>query len=221
MEDNVSSVNVAVEIYVSGVNMTRENYHHGNLKEAIISAALTILHAQSVESVGLREIARMIGVSSAAPYRHFASREALLSALAVRGFRALEHRLQQVVRTHGPESLAELGQAYVAFALENRNLFGLMLRTERTEQTDDDLHEAGQAAFNLLQSAVSAIAGKPCRDDAIGAWSLVHGLSILVAERQIAPDLLERARLKALVAQVTDTYARGLQAGCGPTKDED
>ncbi len=177
----------------------------------MIAAALEMLQERPADEIGLREVARRIGVSSAAPYRHFDSRESLISAAAVHGFGKLERRLQQTIERHGADALAELGQAYVGFALENPNLFGLMLRGDR-DGSNDPVRAAGQAAFDLLATTVARLTGAPCREDAVGAWALVHGLSILMAERQLAPDLLEAERLGALVRSVTEIYVAGLSA---------
>ena len=175
----------------------------------MIAAALEMLQERPADEIGLREVARRIGVSSAAPYRHFDSRESLISAAAVHGFGKLERRLQQTIERHGADALAELGQAYVGFALENPNLFGLMLRGDR-DGSNDPVRAAGQAAFDLMAETVARRTGAPCREGAVGAWALVHGLSILVAERQLAPDLLEAERLGALVRTVTEIYVAGL-----------
>jgi AcrR family transcriptional regulator len=189
--------------------MPESAYHHGNLKQALVESALALLRERPADEIGLREVARRIGVSTAAPYRHFESRDSLLSALASHGFRELERRLRGVVEENGPGALAELGQAYVRFALENRNLFGLMLRGERGVP-NEELRAAGQAAFNLLQAAVDDLAGTSSREGAAGAWALVHGLSILAIERQLAPDLLELGRFEVVVRDVTKMFETGL-----------
>lgn len=192
--------------------MRRKSYHHGSLREALLEAALAILQDHPADAVGLREVARKVGVSTAAPYRHFESREALLAALAERGFRELQSRLQSAINEHGPAALSELGREYVSFALENQNLFDLMLRGERASPPSQELRETSRAVFDLMQGAVDEVAGKPSRHGAIGAWALVHGLSVLAAERQLLPDLQEPERLSAAVADITRTYVAGLRA---------
>lgn len=191
--------------------MSRKTYHHGSLREALLDSALTILREHPADAVGLREVARNTGVSTAAPYRHFESREALLAALAKRGFRELQSRLQSVIDECGPGALAELGREYVTFALENRNLFDLMLRGERAGLPSQELRATSQAVFDLLQGAVDEVVGKPSRHGAIGAWALVHGLSVLAAERQLSADLLVPEALTALVANITEAYVSGLK----------
>jgi AcrR family transcriptional regulator len=198
--------------YVDAVNMKPGRYHHGNLREALVDAALAILREKSLESVGLREVARQIGVSTAAPYRHFANRDALLTAVAAQGFRDLASRLTGVANRHGPAALAALGQAYVSFAMEHRNLFEIMLRGERGGASSEELQTAGRAAFQSLETAVNHIVGDGSHEAALGAWSLVHGLSILAAERQLPATSLAQDRLDVLVRKATETFELGLRS---------
>jgi len=103
------------------------SYHHGDLRAALLRAALELLAERGEAGISLREVARRAEVSHNAPYRHFADREALLAALAEQGFSELLVRLQ--VAADGlaaAQRLAALGRCYVAYALEQRGLFRLM-----------------------------------------------------------------------------------------------
>ena len=87
-----------------------------------------------------------------------------------------------------------------------------MLRGERMSSPSRELRDTIRAVFDLMQGAVDEVVGKPSRHGAIGAWALVHGLSVLVAERQLVPDLQEPERLSAAVADITRIYVAGLRA---------
>ena len=113
-----------------------KSYHHGDLRHALVAAAIGLLDQRPAAEIGLREVARAVGVSSAAPYRHFRSREDLMTAVAAEGFAALADRLQTIATgcavagspARLTARLTALGRAYVDFALENRNLADLMFR---------------------------------------------------------------------------------------------
>lgn len=162
-------------------------YHHGDLRRSLITAAHELLRAGGIEAVTLREAARLAGVSHNAPYRHFASREALLAALATEGFRNLRRALEEAGRrAEQPERLTALGRAYLRFADADRATFRLMFGGVIEKAGYPDLAEASGAAFGALRSVV-AEGGAPAgaEREALRAWALVHGLAHLVADRQI------------------------------------
>src|SRR5690348_15474902 len=101
----------------------KQSYHHGDLRQALLDAALELLEKQGPEALVLREVARRAGVSHNAPYRHFASREELLAGLAARGFGEFGKRVQSA---QGGGKGTGMGEAYVGFALEHPQLFRLM-----------------------------------------------------------------------------------------------
>ncbi|RZI76166.1 MAG: TetR/AcrR family transcriptional regulator, partial [Rubrivivax sp.] len=101
-------------------------YHHGNLRRGLLEAALIILEREGEAAVQLRDLARALKVSPAAPYRHFDSRAALLESLAVIGFQRFTRRMEDVAARPTQERRKAMGQAYVHFALENPGLFRLM-----------------------------------------------------------------------------------------------
>ncbi|WP_165795504.1 TetR/AcrR family transcriptional regulator [Methylobacterium frigidaeris] len=162
-------------------------YHHGDLRRSLIAAARDLLRAGGVEAVTLREAARLAGVSHNAPYRHFASREALLAALATEGFRALRKALEEAGRrAEPPERLTALGRAYLRFADADRATFRLMFGGVVEDADHPDLAEASSATFGALRSVVTERESPAGAErDALRAWALVHGLAHLVADRQI------------------------------------
>lgn len=142
-------------------------YHHGDLRAAVLSAAWKMIEKEGLAGLSVREAARRAGVSHNAPYRHFADREALLAALVSEGFEQLNAALEN-------RAGRELGEAYVAFALEHPQRFRTMFSAERANA---DLHARFAGSFAHL-GAEAAAAGA-------AAWSLVHGLALLILEGRL------------------------------------
>ncbi len=155
-------------------------YRHGDLPNAMRSAARAILDEGGPDTVGLRETARRVGVSATAAYRHFASKEDLLASVATEGFRELHEHLEAALDERAP--FASLGLAYVDFAEQKRGLFRLMFGPVLVERAKyPQLDEAAQAAFVLLERAAdrSSDGHSP---EAVGGWALVHGLAALTID---------------------------------------
>lgn len=148
-----------------------EPYHHGDLRAALLRAAEAMLAAQGPQDLSLRAVARAAGVSHNAPYRHFASREALLAELAAEGFR----RLAAVLEGAGA-GMAALGRAYLGFAGANPALYRLMFGQGPSRAAHPALAAAADAAFAPLA------ARRPNHAAALRAWALVHGIAQLRAD---------------------------------------
>lgn len=172
-------------------------YHHGNLRQALLETALLMLEQQGEAGLGLRDLARAIGVSSAAPYRHFDSRAALLEALAVTGFQRFGSRMQAVAASEPSDPVSAMGKTYVVFALQNPNLFRLMFSP--LVQSRPGLRMAADTALETLHLLVGG--EKPAaRIRTLAAWAKVHGLAILLLDGQIAMRAGEDS--EALVAAI-------------------
>lgn len=178
-----------------------EPYHHGDLRAALLREAMQTLEAG--EPFSLRGLARRVGVSRTAPYRHFADREALESALAAQGLRDLQDRLRP--GKGGPRDaadLAELGVRYVRFALERPALFRLMFgrecdvgNPERVE-VSAEIHAAMGAALRQVF---------PTRDAealAAGCWGMAHGLAALHLDGKLATSSQEEVEARVRAAFV-------------------
>lgn len=158
----------------------RASYHHGDLRAALLTSAMQML--EEGEPFSLRAVARRAGVSPTAPYRHFADRDALESALAAEGFADLKADL--LARRDvpaSPEDLADLGVAYVDFALRRPALFRLMFGNECDDANDQRVRAAAEL-HDLLARAVARAYPEPGADPAalaLAGWSLVHGLACL------------------------------------------
>src|SRR5436309_10242858 len=136
---------------------TRTSYHHGALREELITACVALVEAEGVGAVSLRRVAREAGVSPGAPYHHFADRSALLAAIAVRGHELLERDLRRA-RQEAPTAVRALGamvETYVRFAREHPAHLHLMLRSELWQpEHHPEAHTAGEAAIRLLTETV-------------------------------------------------------------------
>jgi AcrR family transcriptional regulator len=163
---------------------TRRPYHHGDLRRALMEAALAAVAENGPAAVSLRDVARRAGVSHAAPAHHFRDKTGLLTALAARGWALLADALA------GTESreLGELGVTYVLFATANPAHFAVMRAPGLVRADDPDLVAAQGRAGAQLRAGAERHAGRTDRTTVLAAWSLVHGLSDLLLEGLVAPD---------------------------------
>ncbi len=170
-------------------------YHHGDLRRALIETALTMVTEEGTWNFTLRELARRAGVSHAAPYNHFEDKSALLAEVAVLGFQALRREMETAARTRSGsshEALVGVGTAYVRFGVENPAHYRLMFGPDLADrERHPTLAEAADAAFAALtdtlargQSAGELRQGS-VQDQALAAWSLVHGLTTLLIDRRL------------------------------------
>ncbi|HEV8689124.1 MAG TPA: TetR/AcrR family transcriptional regulator [Ideonella sp.] len=175
----------------------RVAYHHGDLARALVRAATQLIEHAGPAALTLREAARLAGVSVAAPYRHFADREALLAAVLTEGFGELADETEQA-RCDAPDALAALravGLAYVAFAARRPSIYRLMFGPECDKAHHPALMAAGQRALGVLVQAVreAQAAGRvppgPPELVALAGWSLCHGLASLHADGLLAGTL--------------------------------
>lgn len=215
LSGHVITVNMVVEVSQTPAKKERR-YHHGDLRAALMQAADEALERDGAEALSFRAIARAAGVSQTAPYNHFANREALLAALAERGFVALgRSQAEAAAREHEPEArVVAAGLDYIAFARRRPQLYRLMFGVGLP-----DWHErpavAGakwrsiQPLRSLLADWGAARSWDADRIDAtaIAAWSMVHGLAMLRIDRAfiqfgeaMPADTIERHALSGLVA---------------------
>lgn len=172
--------------------MTSRNYHHGNLRAALIEAGLAELEKSDQAELSLRAVAREVGVSANAAYRHFASKDDLLGALAAEGFRRFAAQQARAIQPKAStqEARSAAAKAYVSFAQAHPALFRLMFSHFLNASSSDDLKEAASAAFQGLLQTSATHAGVPIDSDqallmALANWSMVHGLSHLMLDGQL------------------------------------
>jgi len=214
--------------YIRGImkkiSMARQNqiakrYHHGDLRRTLIDAALRIVEQAGPGALSLRELARHAGVSHAAPYRHFPSREALLGALAIEGFRGLGAEMAASTSDER-DPLARfvaLGLAYVRYAVAHPGHFKVMFSSDLSEAGETpELRAAGEPTLRALVDCIAAgqaaglvRAGDPAAL-AAPAWSMVHGVSMLLIDRQLAALVGEKIDVETQARAVIEVVAIGL-----------
>ncbi|MFE0529426.1 TetR/AcrR family transcriptional regulator [Micromonospora parva] len=154
------------------------SYHHGDLRRALLAAALEAIEEVGPVALSLRDLARRAGVSHAAPAHHFGDKAGLLTALATQGFDLLTQAL-----TEADGDLLEAGVAYVDFAVTRRAYFEVMFRPELHRADDAELIAAQGRAGAALRAGVATLptGGTPADPgrDALAAWSIAHGFATL------------------------------------------
>ena len=189
--------------------MSAKNYHHGDLKNALINAGVEILARDGVGGLSLRKVAKQAGVSHAAPYAHFADKQALIAAISTEGFKQLYSQIEAVKQTYqtSPETLLiEVAWAYVQFAQNEPDRFKLMFSTVLEKEKDyPDFVEISQKNFHQLVEIVeicqqAEVLKKDASDLlALSLWGTVHGFVSLLLEGQISHAVLEKASLKDIL----------------------
>jgi AcrR family transcriptional regulator len=172
-------------------------YHHGDLRNALIQAGLELLAEGGAQELDLRKVARRAGVSHAAPYRHFANKQALIAAINEEGFHMLAERIRSTlneVSDEPSEQLLGVALAYVRFAKENpwlmREMFsGITIERENFES----LHTASKSVYRLYAEVIRSgqergkiVDGDPTALSGV-LWSVLHGLAMLIIENQMRP----------------------------------
>ncbi|MEV6217031.1 TetR/AcrR family transcriptional regulator [Nocardia sp. NPDC051833] len=180
------------------------SYHHGDLPSALVRAAVELLEEDGAADLSLRAAARRAGVSTAAPYRHFADRNALLSAVAAVGYRDLAEQL--VAAGPAPstaEDLAAIGVAYVRFALARPALFRVMF-SDPCDPTSPERVAAMTAIHEYVRTIVRQVFPDGDEDSlATAMWALVHGLAFLHLHGKFDADELDN-RVRATVFAVLE-----------------
>lgn len=194
-------------------------YHHGDLRGALIDAAHALIRDKGPEGFTLADACRLAGVSTAAPYRHFADRGALIEAVAQRGFVMLRERTSAARDSHpaGTEdSIVAMGQAYVAFATDEPAVFKLMFGAHPDVQTGNEAPASGRPCFQVLLDGVDAwiartgLEGMTTLDVALPLWIIVHGTSYLQIDKDFC-SVAPKTDVDGLIRRTTLATLKGLQ----------
>ncbi|MEL6977207.1 MAG: TetR/AcrR family transcriptional regulator [Pseudomonadota bacterium] len=203
---------------MKGSDDSAKPYHHGSLREALIRAAHRQICECGIEKLSIARLCKALGVSSAAPYRHFDDRDELIGEVSARGFRELEMATREAVEAHpagSVEGLIALGQAYVRFVASHPEMFHVMWGMTREKVHSETAFCAGRDAFQVLLDCVRGIQVEKglthldTRMLALPLWSSVHGLATLhVGERLRVADGVD---IEESVALATRTFFDGLE----------
>jgi len=172
----------------------RATYHHGDLRAALVEAGLKLIEERAADDISLREVARAVGVSATAVYRHFPDKAALLAALAGEGLARLGEAQAAAAEAAGGGAAGfnATGVAYVRFALAHPGLFRLIFSHSRRPGSAG-WDERSQEAMRMLQANAARLVGDrgeaAARLFALRAWALVHGLAVLILDGQVEADM--------------------------------
>lgn len=178
-----------------------------------------MINEAGVADIGLREVARRVGVSAAAPYRHYSSREAFLAAIAEEGFKRLIAKFDTIKSVPGEsDHLLSLGLAYIEFASANKGLFKLMFGDAVRKEDFPELMQTAARAIEPLQVAVAMGSVGETRLAALLAWSMVHGYAYLAVDQQLPADLTGADQGKGLARTILSSFIDGLRRSPTPVE---
>lgn len=201
--------------------MTAGSKRPGDLREACVKEALAIIAKGGIDSLSLRDVARRLGVSHQAPYKHFPSREHILAEVVGRAFASFAAYLEQRPRSEDPyRDLGHLGQSYLDYARKHPLHYQLMFGTRLPDPAlHPDMLAKAEHAFAALREAIAKLPGRlPHSDidlDALFAWSVVHGLAGILRTRATEQLGLRKATIAEATAH---TLGRIGEAFGGPKR---
>jgi AcrR family transcriptional regulator len=197
----------------------RRGYHHGNLREALMQAAIDLIAAKGPSGFTFAEAARSAGVSPAAPYRHFRDRDALVAEVATRGFVKFALELERAWAEGRPEPQAafiRLGRAYLAFARSEPAYYAAMFESALPRASYPGPDDARRRAFEVLRAASEAICVRIPKERrppelmmSLHVWSMAHGVASLFARGDQGRHLIPMSAEDLLEAEV-HLYLRGI-----------
>src|SRR5436190_6534913 len=191
-------------------------YHHGDLRDALVQAALAEVELEGPEAISISALAKKLGVSQPAPYKHFADREALLVAVTAEAFRQFSAMLrEQIGKPSKRSKLSRFAQATLDFGLRRNGVYRLMFasRVMACAPKGSELHAAAMECFKLLLEALEAPAVGMLRErSALKIWAALHGVVMLaeqglltgqlanVSREELVEDIVEQTKLALSVA---------------------
>ena len=196
----------------------KKTYHHGDLKNALIQAGTQIVSQEGVQGLSLRKVAQRAGVSHAAPYAHFADKQALIAAISTEGYRRLYAEISAAGQRYAGDPLRQLVEgawAYVQFALNDPDHFKITLSSVIEKENDYPAFvEVSRQSFALVVQLVAACQAAGILDPgpsdvvAVGVWSLIHGFVSLLLENQISHKILDRYTVRELLILTLNQITR-------------
>ena len=216
----MSTVNIVSRETIVMAKSSKATYHHGDLRSALMSAALAHIKRHGASTLSLRSLARGVGVAHSAAYRHFRSRDDVLAAIAEEGFRQLHDVICAAAASSPSDPMAALratGFAYVDFAVAHRHhmqvMFGDLIRDKkRYSGLADCARQTAERMSELVHAARVSGAYRP-RDErlmGLASWSMVHGLAMLIIAGQVGETASEAADRRTVVEAVLGLLREGL-----------
>jgi AcrR family transcriptional regulator len=197
-------------------------YHHGNLRDALVHAALKLIAEKGPGGFTFAEAARSAGVSPAAPYRHFRDRDELMAEIALRGFNLLETALVRAWKEGNPDpahALENVGRAYLEFARREPAYFSAMFEAGVPLDSNPELHSAGERTFAVMRAASEKLIATlphqyrpPALMMGLHVWALSHGIASLFGRGDAARRALPMPAEELLEAAIL-IYRQGLTSG--------
>lgn len=194
----------------------KQQYHHGNLHQALIQEAIRLLETEGLAGLSLRRVAREVGVSQAAPYSHFKDKQALLLAVCVAGYKRFSERMRTEAGTStGPAYIAGLGRGYIYFALENPALFQMMFDGELQDLPEGALSDPNFGeGYRMLDRGLAQFPIPYFEDEALSgaiSWGVVHGLAQLLLSGRMKPAQHGYDDLNEFVRSTMDKFVGGVE----------
>src|SRR3954452_612393 len=187
------------------VRKALNTYHHGDLRDALVQAAFQEAERGGPEAINISALAKKLGVSQPAPYRHFADREALLEAVTAEAFRQFTAILREAIGKPSTQSkLSRFAQAALAFGLRRNGIYRLMFasRAKACAQKGSELHNAAVETFDLLLEALEAPAVGLLRErQALKIWAALHGV-VTLAEQGLLTGQVAQISREELVEEI-------------------
>lgn len=212
----VYTINMAADgnsVNIENLSELRDSYHHGDLRGALIRAGIAALDSgEAFDDLSLRRLARTVGVSATAVYRHFPDKAALLNALADAGLDRMHDMQHEAARAAAPggqgAAFCASGAAYVRFALTHPELFRLIWRKAPSADLLDPSQGSRHPAMIALRNGIDAVlpdaaTAEERRVVALKSWGLVHGLATLALDRQVVLNdaIIDRVISSAILSK--------------------
>src|SRR3954447_10521783 len=207
------------------VRKALNTYHHGDLRDALVQAAFQEAERGGPEAVNISALAKKLGVSQPAPYRHFADREALLEAVTAEAFRQFSAVLRgSIAKPSKRSKLSRFAQAALAFGLRRNGIYRLMFasRTMACSPKGSELHGAAMETFALLLEALEAPAVGFLRErQALKIWASLHGVVMLAKQGLLTGQVAQISReelVEEIVAQSKLALSVAIEASVAPAR---
>ena len=200
--------------------MPRKNYHHGDLKNALIQAGIEILANEGAGGLSLRKVARQAGVSHSAPYAHFTDKQNLIAAIASDGHKQIHERFEAIQARHVDDPLRQFtagAWAYVEFGLQSPDHYKITFSGAiQDEHSHSEFMEYSQRNMQILRNIVEQCRSAGMLDDdginpelqAMSIWGLLHGLALLMIQGQLPGSLLKTVQAKDIVLAALQQVVR-------------